>query len=284
MNTETKPSTYQVVTGQITTILQQGKVPWAEPWTAAPPRNYVSGARYRGVNAVLLRAAQRSTPAWLTRRQLEGHECQPVRGQRPSLATFWKRDEGAERATLLFYPVYNWDQCEGLPDWERLPRPEKPYELADRLIANMPCKPKHTRAGDGAYYVPAEDRINIPKQSKFAGLNAYYSAWFHELIHCTRHASRLNRTYRQEPETPLHCGHCDYSREELVAEIGTAMLAAETGIVHAPGGDAAGWLKVLQADEKLFVHAAAHAQRAVDSILGRNAPAQTPELAVGTAN
>ena len=64
-----------------------------------------------------------------------------------------------------------------------------------------------------------------------------------------------------------------YSREELVGELGAALLCAEAGISPAvicnQTAYIAGWLKRLSDDRRLMVHAATHAQRAADFVLGR---------------
>lgn len=53
----------------------------------------------------------------------------------------------------------------------------------------------------------------------------YYSTAFHEAVHSTGHASRLNRL-----EATAHFGNEEYSKEELVAEIGAAALVSLAGL------------------------------------------------------
>jgi antirestriction protein ArdC len=68
-----------------------------------------------------------------------------------------------------------------------------------------------------------------------------------------------------------------YSKEELIAEMGGAYLCAEAGISSAvianQAAYVAGWLKKLRDDRRLVIHAAAHAQHAVDYLLSRSATA-----------
>ena len=64
-----------------------------------------------------------------------------------------------------------------------------------------------------------------------------------------------------------------YSKEELVAEMGAAFLCAIAGIAneHTDRNTTAyiqNWIEKLEEDNRLIVHAAANAQRAVDLILG----------------
>jgi antirestriction protein ArdC len=69
-------------------------------------------------------------------------------------------------------------------------------------------------------------------------------------------------------------GNEEYSREELVAEMGAAFLCGETGIsapvIENQASYIASWLKTLNNDKKLIVNAAGAAQKAVDYILNRN--------------
>jgi len=63
-----------------------------------------------------------------------------------------------------------------------------------------------------------------------------------------------------------------YSKEELIAEMGSAMLCGVTGIAPATIENSAAylrsWIKVLRGDSKLLVTAASQAQKAADYIRG----------------
>lgn len=76
-------------------------------------------------------------------------------------------------------------------------------------------------------------------------------------------------------------GSPDYSKEELIAEMGAAFLSAEAGIEPQVVDNAAsylqGWVNALKGDKKLVVTAGGAAQRAADHILGRTpAPGSAP--------
>ena len=81
-------------------------------------------------------------------------------------------------------------------------------------------------------------------------------------MHWTRHESRLDRSFGRE-----RWGDEGYAREELVAELGAAFLAAALGLCVEPRPDhasyIASWIRVLQSDTRAIVQAAAHAERAV---------------------
>jgi antirestriction protein ArdC len=107
----------------------------------------------------------------------------------------------------------------------------------------------------------------MPARSRFVDAPHYYSTLFHELVHSTGHKSRLNRTFGD------HFGDELYSKEELVAEMGAAFLCAVAGIANErtdrnTTAYIQNWIAKLEEDNRLIVHAAANAQRAVDLILG----------------
>ena len=98
----------------------------------------------------------------------------------------------------------------------------------------------------------------------------FYSTLFHELTHSTGHPSRLNRL-----KAPAFFGDERYSKEELCAELGAAMLCGHCGIDNSEASDNSvaylqNWLAALKNDTTLVVSAAAKAQRAADYILGLN--------------
>ena len=59
-------------------------------------------------------------------------------------------------------------------------------------------------------------------------LEEYYSTLFHEMVHSTGHKSRLARP--GVTRNAISFGDEVYSKEELVAEMGAAMLCGVAGI------------------------------------------------------
>jgi len=95
---------------------------------------------------------------------------------------------------------------------------------------------------------------------------------FHELTHSTGHESRLNRAVVAGSRLAASVS-ADYSREELIAEMGSAFLSAEAGIQSTLDSSAAylkGWLEALKGNSRMIVTVASAVQRAADFILGRN--------------
>ena len=106
-------------------------------------------------------------------------------------------------------------------------------------------------------------------KEQYKVINEYYSTTFHELTHSTGHKSRLNRL---ETGAVAAFGGTEYSKEELVAEIGSASLMNLLGIetVKTFRNSAAyiqSWLQVLRNDNKFIVSAISKAEKAVNYIL-----------------
>lgn len=280
---------YDMITERILAQLNQGTAPWHKPWKSVngeEPMNLTSRKAYRGLNRFLLSVANYERPYFVTYKQaleLGGHVKQ---GEKGSPVIFWKRNtytkaqpdgtETEEQGFLLrYYTVFNVSQCEGLGKWlPALPtedlRTIEPIEAAERIARGYPNAPAiHHVNGNLACYRPKSDEITLPLRNQFVSGPAYYSTLFHEMTHATGHAVRLNRSTLTDL-CPF--GSTNYSKEELVAEMGAAFLCGEAGIDNeaALKNSAAyidGWRKKLSRDSKVVVHAAAQAQKAADYIL-----------------
>ena len=95
---------------------------------------------------------------------------------------------------------------------------------------------------------------------------------FHECIHST--GPRLDRFKKTDP---VCFGSDTYGREELVAEIGSAYLAALTGIdstaiIQNQAAYLQNWAKAIKADADLVMYAAGRAEKAADFMIGASAP------------
>jgi len=179
-----------------------------------------------------------------------------------------KTGEEKEVPFLKYYTVFNLDQTEGI-EIEEEGQDVEPIGACEKIVEEMKDKPliEHN-CGIRAAYSPVLDRITIPERKLFKSAEDYYSTLFHELIHSTGHSTRLSRPGITDP---THFGSDNYSREELVAEIGSAFLCGETGIekqtLQNSASYIAGWLQKLQNDKKLVITAAAQAQKGVDWML-----------------
>lgn len=275
---------FQAVTDQIIALLEQGTVPWHKPWDdAALPMSLSTKRPYRGLNILLLQMAAMEkgyrSNWWGTYEQIAALGGQVRKGEKSTMITFWKPvvvedEETGKKKTIMFmrvFRVFNADQADGLslPAAEPRPAVEAIAECDAAVAVYLATGPKLVIGGDRACYSPALDEVRMPEREQFHAAEEYYGTLFHELTHSTGHESRLAR----KDLLSFHSfGDENYSREELVAEMGSAFLSAHTGIaVKTLGNSAAylqGWIKVLRGDKRLVATAAAQAQKAVDLILG----------------
>ncbi len=179
--------------------------------------------------------------------------------------------EERKSAFLRYYTVFNLEQTEGLKALLALPQ-AFPIESAEAIVKGMPNPPAFEQDAQAAY-IPSRDTVTMPSRTAFESQAEYYSTLFHELIHSTGHTKRLAR---EGFDTPQKFGSESYSREELIAEMGSAMLCGVTGIEQATIQNSAAYLKTwiehLKSDSKLLVSAASAAQKASDYILGKSQP------------
>mgnify|MGYP006441683825 CR=1 FL=1 len=116
------------------------------------------------------------------------------------------------------------------------------------------------RDGNQAYYAVGGDYIQMPPFETFRDPESYYAALAHEATHWTRHPDRLDRDFGRK-----RFGDEGSATEELVAELGSAFLAADLGLEFEPREDhsayIASWLKALRDDKRAIFRAAAHVQR-----------------------
>jgi antirestriction protein ArdC len=171
---------------------------------------------------------------------------------------------------LRYYTVFNLEQTTGIETPMELHKQTfQPIERCEALVTSMPQRPTLHHGEPRAYYRPSVDAINMPRPELFDSPEEYYSTLFHELTHSTGHARRLNR-----PTLTDLCpfGSTNYSKEELVAEMGAAFLCGICGIenrtVDNSAAYIASWLRVLKHDKQMVILAAAQAQRAADFIQG----------------
>lgn len=279
MITRTKPhvDVAQIVTNQILDALDRGVVPWRKPWTTELPKNLISGKAYRGINLLLLSLSPYASPYYLTYKQVEELGGHVVAGSKGFRIVYWRilehvspQGELTEIPLLKYYVVFNLEQVGGIPE-SKLPKAESvqvnPIQECEHVVNRMKDRPRIINASE-AYYNRTEDQIGIPPRGRFTSPEEYYSTLFHELTHSTGHTSRLDR----EIKRPMAAMGEDYSREELVAEIGSAFLCAHTRIAPAviqnQAAYIAGWLKALDNDKWFVISASAAANKAYRFILG----------------
>ena len=281
---DTRKTVNDLITERIMAMLEQGAAPWQKPWrvTSQMPRNLISGKPYRGINVFLLHALQYASPFWLTYKQAQDLGGNVKRGEKSMPVVFWKKLETEDAQTkekksafvLRYYSVFNLAQVENVKPETPPPTAEATPTPAHEIVDNMPNRPAIKHGFRACCYCPNTDEIQMAAASSFATAADYFSTIYHEMTHSSGHKSRLGRLENKR----MNYGSGDYSREELVAEMGAAFLCGEAGIFDRTVNNSAaylqGWLKALDNDRSLIITAAAQAQKAADYILNRK-PAVT---------
>lgn len=300
---------YEMITKRFIEKMEEGKIPWVKPWHTDsykgisemfPAFSYSTKKPYDIINQMLLDF----TPGeYLTFKQIKDLGGKVKKGEKASIVVGWvvtdnkvKGEDGKvlldedgnevtrKRFGLRYYNVFNvLTQVEGIEPhkvWELDKTPETiadPNEAAEAIIN------KYLESGDApkfiveksnsAYYSPAFDEVHIPEMKQFDCIEEYYSTAFHELTHSTLKASRCNRQEKREGKNVAH-GSKEYSKEELVAEIGAAALVNIAGLETEKSfrnstAYLQGWLSALKNDNRMIVYASAEAQKAINFILGK---------------
>ena len=272
---------YQLVTDRIIAELEKGRIPWNKPWTGIRSGAYsrATGKPYSLLNQLLLV----KPGEYLTYKQAQAAGGTVKKGEKSQIVVFWKplevekeNEDGSKQKQMIpilkYYNVFHIDQCEGVkPRFvQEVFVPVDPVADAEAILADYSqrsgCRIFNEQQ-DRAYYRPFTDEIHLPLREQFPQIAEYYSTAFHEATHSTGHTSRLNRL-----NTSAFFGSEDYSKEELIAEMGSAILMNELGIetpdtFRNSAAYIQGWLKALKDDSRLIVSAAGKAEKAVRLIL-----------------
>lgn len=170
------------------------------------------------------------------------------------------------------WSVFNADQITGVPEFDPGDiggHEWDPIDRAEQIIRASGAEIHHTDpsmkdGGLSAKYIPSRDCIEVPRKEYFETPYKYYSTTLHELAHWT--GPRLER----DASGPK--GSDSYAREELRAEIGSAMMFAELGLNpsgylenHASYVDS--WVDQLKNDENEIIRASRDAEDIVDFLV-----------------
>jgi len=242
--------------------LEKGVRPWKKGWKGGAgmmslPKSASTGKSYRGSNIFHLNLIQVSNGfednQWGTfniwKKLGEKHAKATgsdeyfgvQKGSTAHPVVFWKRsswteedDNGDEKVRSSFHPkyfmVFNRGQT-NLPPLPKAKPTKKAKKMAvigaekrfDKMVKDLEIDFRETNQGR-AYYSPSQDFVHLPKRELFKTAEGRAGTAFHEAVHWTGHTSRLDRDLKGM------FGSEDYAREELVAEMGAAMLCMGAGI------------------------------------------------------
>ena len=267
--------------------------PWAHALVGVAPTNAATGARYRGVNQLMLAATtldrewetgwwagvqqwnsignfitsgEHGTPGirperwWrcLTCSKIRNREC-PTPGHEQFMGTKWRT-----------FMVFNHAQTHGI--WA-VPQPTPQYR-ADRhddfdgFVKNTKAEIREV-TGEAAYYQQSVDVITLPMPEQFLSLDHRAATVAHELGHWTGHQSRTKRLDEVVPSRAVI--ESERGMEEFVAELCAAQVTELFGI-HGEVREnhnqyLLAWLNNIGRDFDVFLHAIGYATKAFDYLI-----------------
>ena len=279
---------FEKVSRQVITAMETSGVNWCKSWApigGRGPFSIDSGNSYTGFNTLIL-GLSRMSQGWSSNEfgtfkswRRKGYSV--AKGQKGTHITYYtsgtktiENDNGQEETkswrTLKLYTVFNAEQIlDYTPaDIEDVPEfTANPKTAMDTLAADVGVDVRNVDLAQ-AFYAPTPDYVNMPHIEQFDSAEAYACTLGHEITHWTKHKSRLDRNEGR-------------AVEELVAEMGSAMLAASLGISPTPREDHAtylnSWIKELKDKPSSIQKASAKAQAATSYLL--NAQSQKVGLA-----
>lgn len=283
---------YAAITDRIIAELENGIIPWRKPWTGT-----TNGAisRETGRPYSLLNQMMLGKPGeYLTWNQVKKEGGSVKKGAKARMVVFWKvyprEKKNADGQTvtdsegkpvmeglpvLRYFNVFHIDDCDGIkPKYtSETTKHADPVQNAEETFSDYVSRSgvrfENVRQ-DQAYYNPSIDLIRLPLMEQFPSTAEYYSTLFHEATHSTGHPKRLDRLPKDA--VAAHFGSDEYSKEELVAEIGAASILNVLGLetTNSFKNSAAyiqSWLRALKNDKRMIVSAASRAEKAVKLIL-----------------
>ena len=287
---------HRMIADQAIKAMETSGTAWVKSWSTSSgqmPTSMSTGRNYQGINLVILGLARAAggygSHEWGTFKQWRSREANVRKGQKATTVILYKPIQITDKVTgedktigmLKTFSVFNADQVDGyetpaIVDAVDHTKLAQPNTLADQLASRAGCD---VRFNDptSAFYAPMFDFVNMPRATQFATPVDYAATLLHELAHWTGHKSRLDRKFA------LTNGSKDYAKEELVAELASAMMCGSLGITPAPREDhakyLANWMQRLKDEPKIIFSAAAKANQAAEWIFDA-AEVQQDEVAI----
>lgn len=276
--------------------LEEETLPWHsgfDKFRYIPPFNPANGTVYQGMNSFnfALKSFMRgyTDPRFMTMSQAnelggkvkKGEHCIWGFNFKPTLVLVKDEegnpvldDKGQKQYKEMIFPkpfmVFNVEQFEGLnlpkiPEIEQPDHKWTPVERAENLLKASKANISNELTCLVPHYSPLADKITLPLPNQYHDAENYYSTALHELSHWTGHSSRLNRDFAKDKHTQK------YAREELRAEIGSAMVNMMLGIAPKISENnkayIKGWIAHLKEEPKEILRACGDAEKISDYIM-----------------
>ena len=289
----------QKVTDDIIAAMAAGTPPWRKGWTSGGlPYNASSGKVYSGVNLVILsmQPSVGADPRFLTFKQAEHQGLKVRKGAKgvqivkmvevdrhkaDHQATSGEAGEviaedGRRALVMKAYTVFNATQIEGMAPLPSRECDIQPAEAVEAIVWGLQDTGMKLNFGASQpAYSPRRDELMCPVASSFLSIDDMHACLLHECAHASGHPKRLARLHLD-----ARFGSTEYAREELRAELASAMM---TGLIGLPLGPSmidshaaylTSWLDVLRRDKTEIFRAAADAQKICDYLSERALSAQ----------
>lgn len=267
------------ITENILRQLESGEgLAWRKPWHVPCPMS-AGGRRYSGVNRVILSCQNFREHRWVTFNEARKRGGTVRKGEKGTQVILWKKynreeEDEAPKTGLISqtFTVFNLEQCEGVEAAESVSPSLFDADIQESLNATIrgfeSCPPIKF-GGNRACYFPKHDVVQMPYQHHFESPSAYASTMLHELAHSVGHPSRLHRF---EADSPIDKSGEGLALEELVAELTSAMICSELGIIDQGTQNAAyiqSWIREIREKKNFLLKASSLAEKSANLILGR---------------
>lgn len=285
MAKQTPQELQQEITDKIIAAVEggiQNDGQWVRPWNVSNvfPMNATTGKTYNGMNAILLMILFGGGHYAGYGQWNDKFKAQVRKGEKsiPLLAPMMRKtgrtnSKGKDEMIPVGFRTVRVFKSDSVDGWDA-PTTEANntfvnHQAAEDAIQALIAQGLDLRhGGDRCYFSGGQDYIGMPDKSQFPNESDYYASILHEKIHWTGHSSRLNRLKAGD-----RFGSNSYAFEELVAELGAAILCGELGVHNGYREDHAKyighWLDIMKGDSKAIMDAASLAGKAVDVVMGR---------------
>lgn len=204
-------------------------------------RNPISGSSYKGGNVmntiISIMNNDYNSFEFVTFKQAKDNEFKMKKGSKAVPVYFYKKvekDESDENSREFLivkrYGVFNLD-CFDLTEEQKRKycqdakvSKEETKTQNEKIEALKALPVYEVTKVTRAFYVPDSDKIHMPSIENFQDLNHWHEVFFHELTHWTGHESRIDRKLKGKTDS------LSYSKEELVAELGSFFICLDMGI------------------------------------------------------
>lgn len=274
---------YEMITNKFIEELEKGIIPWQKPWRGTLKNgafNRVTKKPYSLLNQMLLskEGEYASFKQW--------HDLGGTikKGSKSEVVVFWKiqpieetKEDGTKEVKqipiLRYFNVFHISCVDGVEPLDVAELTElEPIVEAERVKEEYKNRENidiQEIITNEAFYSPSRDYIQVPCKEQYTDVTEFYSTLFHEMVHSTGHKSRLDRL---DTSINSRFGSEAYSKEELVAEIGSATILNLLGIetpktFRNSTAYLQSWLRVLKNDNRFIISAATRAEKAVNYIM-----------------